>query len=104
MAALSTLASGGTKSAEDLIRDARIILTNCGVNVGPSKLSRLVRTYQTRVERNGFLFFDFLVNAVQVDDVRRRQALAAPDVQRVISYADPTGETAVRNVARERGR
>ncbi len=99
-----TLASGGTMSAEHLIRDARIILTNCGVSLGPSKISRLVRSYQARVQRNGFPFFDFLVNAVQVDDVRRRQALAAGDVQRVISYADPTGETAVRNVARERGR
>jgi hypothetical protein len=100
MATQSTLASGGTTSAEKLIRDARIILTNCGVPVGQSRLSRLVRTYQARVERNGFAFFDFLVNSVQVTDEQRRKALADPDVQRVISYADPTGETAVRNVLR----
>lgn len=100
MAGSPTLASGGTKSAEDLIRDARIILANCGVPLGQSKLSRLVRTYQARVERNGFAFFDFLATAVQVTDARRRTALADPEVQRVISYADPTGETAVANVMR----
>lgn len=95
--------TGGTTSAENRIRHAHVILANCGVSMGSSKVSRLVREYEHRVERNGFAFFDFLVNAVQVSDDQRRLALASPEVQRVISYADPTGETAVRHVMRARG-
>ncbi|WP_153395791.1 hypothetical protein [Ornithinicoccus halotolerans] len=59
--------------------------------------------FSERVERNNFNFFDFLANAVQLHADQRRRALADPDVQRVITYADPTGETAVRNVLHQRG-
>ena len=85
-------------SAEALTRAAHTILDNCGVPMGPSKISRLVRTFSARVEQNGFAFFDFLANAVVLSAEQRRVALANPDVQRVLSYADPTGETAVANV------
>jgi hypothetical protein len=83
--------TGGSTSAEELIRAARIILDNCGVSMSQSKLSRLVRTYLVRVDSNGFTFVDFLANTVQLDASTRR---------RIISYADPTGEAAVRNVMR----
>jgi hypothetical protein len=85
---------------EDLIRDAHVILANCGVPMGTQRVTRLVRQFQSRVERNGFAFFDFLANSVQLDSATRRRALADPDIQRVISYADPTGEQAVNNVRR----
>jgi len=88
---------------EDLIRDAHVILTNCGVPMGTQRVTRLVRQFQARVERNGFAFFDFLANSVQLDSATRRRALADPDIQRVISYADPTGERAVANVLRGGG-
>jgi hypothetical protein len=86
-----------------LITATHAILANCGVAMGPRRVHRLVQTFQERVERNGFQFFDFLANTVQLDEARRRQALADPEVQRAIAYADPTGEEAVRNVQRERG-
>jgi hypothetical protein len=35
---------------------------------------------------------------VQLTAQQRRQALANPDIARVIAYTDPTGETAVNNV------
>jgi hypothetical protein len=79
------------------------ILSNCGVPMSPARVRRLVQTFQQRVERNGFAFFDFLANTVQLDADQRRQALADPEVGRAISYADPTAETAIRNVTRERG-
>lgn len=108
-AATAVTAVGGHTSAEakkgqteELIRDARAILTNCGVIMGQSRISRLVRQFEHRVERNGFAFFDFLANSVQLDADTRRRALANPDVQRVIAYADPTGETAVAHVMKER--
>lgn len=70
----------------------------------PAKVRRLVQAFQQRVEGNGFTFFDFLANSVQLDAETRHRALADPDVQRVIAYADPTGDTAVRHVMKERGR
>lgn len=71
--------------------------------MGARKVNRLVQTFETRVERNGFAFFDFLANSVQLSAQQRRLALADPDVQRVIAYSDPTGESAVGNVMKERG-
>ena len=68
--------------------------------MSPSKVSRLVREFKHRVEKNGFPFEAFLVNTVQLTEQQRRQVAANPDVARAISYADPTGETAVSNVIR----
>lgn len=68
--------------------------------MSPSKVSRLVREFKHRVEKNGFPFEAFLVNTVQLTEQQRRQIAANPDVARVISYADPTGETAVNNAMR----
>ncbi len=91
---------GGSTFAgtEALIRGAHLIFTNCGVSISPQRVTRLVRQFKSRVEQNGFAFFDFLANSVQLDAERRRTALSDPDVLRVIAYSDPTGEAAVRNV------
>lgn len=91
------------KERDRLILATQTILANCGVDMGARKVNRLVQTFQARVERNGFAFFDFLATSVQLDSAARRRALANPDVQRVISYADPTGEMAVGHVLKERG-
>ena len=90
------------KERDRLIVATQTILANCGVEMGARKVNRIVQTFSERVERNGFAFFDFLANAVRLDAEQRRAALANPDVQRVISYADPTGEMAVANVMRGR--
>jgi len=91
---------GGNTGAgtEDLIRSAHLIFANCGIDIGARRVNRLVQQFKVRVERNGFAFFDFLANSVQLDAERRRTALSDPDVLRVIAYSDPTGEAAVRNV------
>lgn len=72
--------------------------------MSPSKVSRMVREFKNRVEKNGFPFEAFLVNTVQLTEQQRRQVAANPDVARVISYADPTGETAVNNAMRRTNR
>lgn len=93
---------GGPTSAEALISHAHKLLANCGIAISPSKVSRMVRKYKHRVENNGFPFEAFLVNTVQLSAQQRRQMLANPDIASVISYSDPTGETAVNNVVRGR--
>ena len=85
---------------EDLKGIARTVLWNCGVDMGPSKIHRLCCKFVNRVHGNGFDFFDFLANQIELTTEQRRTALANPDVQRVIAYADPTGETAIRNIER----
>lgn len=105
--ALAATAAPGVTTSPDLEAlkaAASTVLWNCGIAYGPNKINRLAVTFASRVERNGFAFFDFLANAVQLDADQRRRALANPDIARAISYADPTGETAVNNVIRERGR
>lgn len=88
-------------SAEErYTRVANAVLDASGYRVGRSKVSRLVRDFTARIERNGFEFFEFFANALLLDADTRRRALANPDVVRVIAYADPTGETAVANVMR----
>lgn len=69
--------------------------------MGPRRVNKLVRDYQGRVEKNGYDFFAFLANAVQLSAEQRRRALLNPDIARVISYTDRTGEDAVTNVMRE---
>lgn len=96
-------ATGGSTSAETLIRDAHIALINAGVHMSPSKVSRLVRQYKQRVEANGYSFGEFLANAVVMSADQRRRVMVDPAVARVISYADPTGESAVTNVMRAAG-
>lgn len=93
-------ASGGGTSTETLIKHAQTLLANTGIAMSPSKVSRLVREYRHRVERNGFPFEAFLVNSVQLTADQRSRALSNPDTARFITYMDPTGETAVNNVLR----
>lgn len=99
-AAAATPTSGGTTGTERLIRAAHVILDNCGIALGPRKVHRIVRTFESRVAGNGWSFFDFLATSVQLDAERRRQLLDDPTIARAIAYADPTGETAVHNVMR----
>jgi hypothetical protein len=100
--------SGGTTCAEAksqterLIRIARNVLDAAGYPMGQNKVSRIVRTFEARVAGNGWSFFDYFANSIQLDAQRRRELLARPDIARVICYADPTGETAVSRVMRQR--
>jgi hypothetical protein len=93
--------SGGDMSAEALIKHAQKLLCSSGIEMSPSKVSRLVREFRHRVEIEGFSFGAFLLNTVQMTAEQRRRALANPEIARVISYADPTGERAVNNVLRD---
>lgn len=99
--AIQATPAGTTRSGDErnrLIAATAVIVENCGLEMSPRRIHRLVQTFQDRAERNGFAFFDFLANTVQLDAAGRRKAMANPDIARAISYADPTGEQAVANV------
>jgi hypothetical protein len=83
-------------TAEELVLQVDLIFRNAGIAASRSKVSRLVRTYKRRIEPNGFALIDYLANNVAMSEVQRR--VVADELTKVIAYADPTGETAVRNV------
>jgi hypothetical protein len=87
-----------TSQTQQRINAVHAVLDNCGYIMSPSKVSRMVRQFEHQAERNGWNLLDFLANKVALTEEQRRQVLADPDVALVISYADPTGESAVRNV------
>lgn len=95
-----TTSAEATGQTEQLIRYAHIILTACGRSMSANRIVRVVRDYQRCVERNGWVFWDFITTAMQLDLERKAQYESDPDIYRTITYHDPTGEMAVRNVMR----
>lgn len=85
-------------TADRWIREAMTVVEAAGLAMGPRKVHRLVRRYQSEVAPNGIEFFDFITNAIAIDVDRRRDLQGDPTVARVVTYADPTGEHAVHNV------
>jgi hypothetical protein len=96
---------GGTTSPlqNELVKAARLILDNCGIAFSQNKIVRLVlRFIDWAPNSSGDIFFSYLASEVQLSEAQKRNALANPDIARAISYADPTGESAVNNVMRGR--
>ncbi len=94
-----------TPTKNELITAARVILDNCGITFSNSRIYRLVIDFKAKYPMaSGLLFFQWLASKVQMSQEQQRNALRNPDITRAISYADPTGETAVKNVMRGTGR
>lgn len=98
----STSAEATSQTTEQLVGHAHVILDACGRTMSPSRVRRVVREYQRSVERNGWVFWDYFANAMLLTNSERRRLVINPDIERVISYLDPTGERAVNNVMRQR--
>lgn len=79
-----------TETVESLIRHAHTQLEAAGATVSPSKVSRLVRAY---VVRHGVDSGRRMVNRF-IDSAASDYEFGAW----CLSYADPTGDTAVRNL------
>ena len=88
---------------ETLAREAYSVLAGCGIAASRSKVSRVVRDYLRHAAGTGYPFEAYLVNALRLSAERRAALTNHPDWARVISYADPTGESAVRRVMAGRG-
>lgn len=87
-------------TVEQLIRETHAALEHAGVRLSPSKVTRTCRDYLNIVSDKGVTFGDFLANVVSLDALERR---VFDSVYYRLTHADPTGETATRNVDRERG-
>ena len=90
----------GTVTPERLIRDAMRLLQRCGIARSPKWAQRVVRDYIYRIAGTGFPFGAYLLNRVEMNAEQRRAAMNDPELACLLEYADPTGETAVRNVTR----
>lgn len=87
-------------TVETLLRETHATLDRAGIRMSPSKVTRLCRDYVNTVADKGVSFGAFLANAVVLDASHRREF---DEVYYRLTYVDPTGETAVRRVDRERG-
>ena len=93
----------GSVTPEDLLRDAMRLLDRCGIARSPKWVQRVVRDYSSTIAGTGFPFGAYLLNRVELNAEQRRAAMNDPEVAYLLEYADPTGETAVRNVMRGAG-
>jgi hypothetical protein len=86
---------------------ARERLLAAGIDFGPSKINRKFVEFRKR-QPGGDLtaFLRFLADSILTSAERKRTRwLLDSDNTRVVSYADPTGEHAVKNILRQqRGR
>lgn len=87
-------------NAEQLIRETQRILERFDVRFSPSKVSREVRTYLHRVADKGVPFALYLRNCIEMHQEAQQELDAAYDC---LTYADPTGNAAARNIDRDRG-
>ncbi|MDO3096802.1 Uncharacterised protein [Mycobacteroides abscessus subsp. abscessus] len=100
---VANLRSGGSTAPtkNQLIALSTLVLDNCGIRFGRRRVFRLVDQFKERAPlADGFMYFQFLTNAVQMSEAQKAAALRNSDIARCIAYADPTGETAVNNVIR----
>jgi len=82
-------------AVETLIRETHAAIERTGVRLSPSMVVRLCRDYVNLVAGKGVPFGAYLANAVLLNASQRR---AFDAVYYRLTYADPTGESAVRNV------
>lgn len=98
-----TATPGGTTSPgrhEQAVRAAHKALSTCGVIISPARVNRILRGFEKRARRDGISFHEFLCGEADLTPLQRHRLAGNPDLALAISYADPTGETAVNNVMR----
>jgi hypothetical protein len=83
-----------------LVRDAGKLLDVCGVTRSRQWVSRTVRAYLDAPIRE-MRFGAFLVARVELNNAQRRLLADREDLRYLLTYSDPTGETAMRRVMKE---
>lgn len=85
------------RTAEDLIRESHDLLERCGLVRSATWVTRTVRIW-LRSPVVGMPFGNYLLARVQLNAQERRAIRNDPELRYLLSYADPTGEAAVRHV------
>lgn len=85
------------QTTDRLIRDTHALLSRAGIPAGRSKVSRVVRAWSGPLAVTP-AFVDYLARRLAM--TTRQRAAVSEEHRRVVGYADPTGESAVRNVMR----
>lgn len=85
-----------------LVADARLLLEACGVKRGGNWISRTVRDFLS-APLQGLPFGLFLAVRLELSVHQRLELAERADLRYLLTYSDPTGETVVRKVMRERG-
>lgn len=84
----------------DLVtRAAHAAMVASGLQITPMKTKRIVRRFEQALRRARVTFHQFLESEANRDRVH----MIDPSLSKVIAYMDRTGETAVKNVMRQRG-
>lgn len=85
---------------------ATLICGNAEVAIGSNRIFKITQDWHRRMPNaSGYAFFLYLTSEVfRLSQEQREYLLLNPDVLRVISYSDPTGEKAVNRVMQERRR
>lgn len=96
---------GGTTSPSvpELKAFAGLVLNNIGsspVRYGINRLHRVTAQFHDRMPNGTFwaFFLHLSYSVCQLSDASRERLMADPEIGSFISYADPTGEQAVKNV------
>ena len=84
---------------------SQLILTNTGITLSTNKILRLVLKFRQRCPYGGgWMFIEFLCAHVHLNAEQRAKAMNDPAVVNLLMYLDPTGEQAVRNILRGKGK
>jgi len=87
-------------SQQELACAARRLVDASGLYLGQNKILRLALKFKAYAPQGDTpAFLRWFANEVNLNaEQRRRAARVNPEIARVISYADPTGEAAVNNI------
>lgn len=104
-----TNSTGGTTTGRDaltreqlqhVIAAAHKALVASDIEIGPSRVARLVHRFKHALRKSRMTFHEFLTDEANRDRIMMKD----PELARVLSYADPTGERATNNVMRQQRR
>lgn len=84
---------------ETLLRDAARLMAAFGVSRSHAWTRQVVRDY-SRAAIHGYPFGQYLVARLELNAQQRAELEARQELRYLLSYADPVGETAARNVDR----
>lgn len=90
---------GSAAPTEIRIREVHRFLALNEIAMSPSKVVRIVRDYEHKVEGKGIDLLAFVLNNIEM---RLERIRTDPEIMRWLTYADPTGETVAREIDRGR--